>query len=592
MTRKLVRKADPLRSILLFFAVLKACISAAAPAQGSSATLPLGRARAASVRQSTSPVERVAASSGANGASAATLTGTAPDFLPVVTYDSGGTSAGMVAVADVNRDGKPDIVVINCGTVCFNTTGGGSVGVMLGNGNGTFQTAVTYGTGGASPVFVAVADVNDDGKFDLVVANRCGNNGCLQESLVAVLLGNGDGTFQAPLSYGTGGLFTSSVAVADLNGDGKPDIVVANNCGDSNCDGAVDVLLGNGDGTFQAAVTYRTGGLYTFSIVLADVNGDRRPDVVVTTSTFICESNTCRRVGVVAVLLGLSDGTFLPAVGYRSGGRLLGGSVTVADVNSDGKADIVVENSQCCRSSNGVVGVLLGKGDGTFKPVATHTPGGGGWGTSAAVADVNGDRGVDLITTDQSAHNNGGNDGVVSILLGNGHGNFQPAVTYSSGGFSTNWVAVADVNEDGRPDLVVANECTESVFCTRASVGVLLNNTVLDTTLPVITASVVPAILSPPDGRMVPVTVTGTISDAGSGVNLNTAQYAVHDEYGILHPAGKISPDATGNYSFTVLLRAARHPHDLDGRQYTIQISAKDYSRNLGVEKTLVIVPH
>src|SRR5260221_8649094 len=141
-----------------------------------------------------------------------------PSFLPVVTYDPGGFETNMVAVADVNGDGKPDLVVVNCGA-CYgppSITQGSSVGVMLGNGDGTFQPAVTYRSGGVTPLFVAVADVNGDGKPDLVVANRCGNNGCLNESLVGLLFGNGDGTFQPAVTYGTGGLFPTFVAMADV----------------------------------------------------------------------------------------------------------------------------------------------------------------------------------------------------------------------------------------------------------------------------------------------------------------------------------------------------------------------------------------
>jgi hypothetical protein len=165
---------------------------------------------------------------------------------------------------------------------------GGSVAVMLGNGDGTFQSAVTYASGGQTPLSVVVADVNGDDKPDLLVVNRCGNNGCLNDSLASVLLGNGDGTFQAAVTYDTAGLFPTSLAVGDVNRDGKPDLLVANACADSNCDGSVAVLLGNGDGTFQAGVTYRTGGSEAFSVAVADVNGDANPDLLVGTDDIVC----------------------------------------------------------------------------------------------------------------------------------------------------------------------------------------------------------------------------------------------------------------------------------------------------------------
>ena len=124
-----------------------------------------------------------------------------------------------------------------------------------------FAPAVPYGSGGYDAYSVVVADVNGDGKSDLVVANECNNvYGCPNGS-VGVLLGNGDGTFQTAVPYDSGGSTSRSVAVGDVNGDGKPDLVVANQCViSSNCmNGLVGVLLGNGDGTFQAAVTYGSG---------------------------------------------------------------------------------------------------------------------------------------------------------------------------------------------------------------------------------------------------------------------------------------------------------------------------------------------
>ncbi len=105
------------------------------------------------------------------------------------------------------------------------------VSVLLGNGDGTFQTAVSYNSGGESATSIAVADVNGDGNPDLLVANECDSSGnCLNGGVVSVLLGNGDGTFQAAVSYNSGGYEAYSIAVADVNGDGYPDLLVANDC--------------------------------------------------------------------------------------------------------------------------------------------------------------------------------------------------------------------------------------------------------------------------------------------------------------------------------------------------------------------------
>ncbi len=327
-----------------------------------------------------------------------------------------------VAVADVNRDGKPDLVAANY----FNTTS-----VLLGNGDGTFQNQATYNTG-SSHSSVSVADVNGDGKSDLVVSTA--------DSLtVKVLLGNGDGTFQNPTTFATGG-GPYSVAVADVNRDGKLDLVVVNDD-----DNSVSVLLGNGDGTFQSQTTFATGSS-PYSVAVADVNGDGKPDLVVANSSS------------VSVLLGNGDGTFQnqAIIGFFGSGTC---SVAVADVNRDGKPDLVVAIGY-----SNILNVLLGNGDGTFQDPTTFATGSSSFASSVAVADVNSDGKLDLIVA---------NDGGVSLLLGNGDGTFQNQATFANGLYSTAdsySVAVADVNRDGKPDVIVAKEDNGS------TVSVLLNS--------------------------------------------------------------------------------------------------------------------
>jgi hypothetical protein len=384
----------------------------------------------------------------------------------------------------LNGDGHPDLVL---GFYFIDNV----ISVLLGNGDGTFRPPVTYNTGGGSGA-VALADVNGDGNLDVMVAEGSGR--------VGVMLGNGDGTFQSVRSYSTGGQNPDSIAVADVNHDGKLDLIVANQCpinscpGGGNSDLAVGVLLGNGDGTFQAPTVYASGGHLPLSVVAADVNGDGRPDLIVAND---CSTNDCLSPGAVGVLLGNGDGTFQAPVSYLSGGYSTY-SAAVGDVNGDGRPDILVANE-----SSDTIGVLLGNGDGTFQPAVVYDSGGIEC-LSIKVADVNGDEKPDLLVANSS-------DATVGVLLGNGDGTFKAAQNYHSGGPELLSIAVADVNGDGRPDLIAVN------YEYPGSVGVLLNNTgVHNPTSTSLTSSLNPSIYGQKVSWTATVTSSGSIMPTGT----------------------------------------------------------------------------
>ncbi|PYX32363.1 MAG: hypothetical protein DMG80_08275 [Acidobacteria bacterium] len=210
-------------------------------------------------------------------------------------------------IADVNGDGRPDLVAVNCAADDGDGScpGEGVVGVLIGKGNGTFKTAVLYNSNVYATRGSTVADVNGDGKPDILVAAECGFGVCDNggEGGISVLLGNGNGTFQEAVIYGSGGCSANSVAVADLNNDGKVDLLVAGGylpCGGEDR-GAMQVLMGNGDGTFQPATTYDTGGFIAVQVVAADVNRDGKPDAVVTNDCM--QTNNCALGGSAGVFL-------------------------------------------------------------------------------------------------------------------------------------------------------------------------------------------------------------------------------------------------------------------------------------------------
>jgi len=203
--------------------------------------------------------------------------------------------------------------------------------------------------------WMVVADVNGDGSPDVLVAGE--GHG------VAVLLGNGNGTFQPLVNYDSGG-FASAFAVGDVNADGKPDVVQAVQCPDECPSAGLSVLLGNGDGTFQAPIITTLPGEDDFGLVLRDLDGDGKPDVVVT-GYFS---------GKIWALLGNGDGTFQAPETYLSGLKHTS-SPAIADLNRDGRPDLLIA-SQCgrCTGPDLNLQVLLNKFDATSVTAVTSSP--------------------------------------------------------------------------------------------------------------------------------------------------------------------------------------------------------------------------
>jgi hypothetical protein len=343
-----------------------------------------------------------------------------------------GTGPSVLAVGDFNGDGHMDVVTGNDDTA-------NTVSVLLGNGNGTFATHVDYPVGGAV-AGIAVGDFNNDGKLDIVVVYG------FDPAKVAVLLGNGDGTFK-PYTPTTAGSQGGSIAVGDFNGDGKLDVAVSDN--ESTIPG-VDIMLGNGDGTFKAPVSYATAADPRM-VITADFNGDGKLDLATTNA----ESET------ISVLLGNGDGTFQAHMDNSTAIAASCISLAAGALSDNRRLDIVAG----CQAEGEVV-VLISNGNGTFKPAKAYPVPAGV--DRVVLGDFNGDGKLDVAVT------NAGTYDMVSVLPGTGSGTLKAPVVFGTN-YGPSGIAAADFNGDGKLDIVTSDDGAPFGF-TIATISVLLSN--------------------------------------------------------------------------------------------------------------------
>jgi hypothetical protein len=362
-----------------------------------------------------------------------------PSFLPPVTYQTSppaSSSPYTVATGDFRGSGVLDLAVVNPN---FH-----NVSVLMGNGDGTFQNAVTYPVDPLSDLFIALGDVNGDGHLDIVTV---GSN-------VSVLLGNGNGTFQSAITTHLNSTISrlQGIALGDLTGTGHLDIVTASE--------GIGVLRGNGDGTFRLPYFLSGGHDDPRGIVLGDLRGTGILDLATVSFFTVCdpEGGTCSDYGSVNVRFGTGDGFFVPGGHYDIGGAA--STIAIGDFNGDGNLDLLTGNGYSMFHLSSV-SVLLGNGDGTFqRPIYSPLPGGPA--TSLVVADFNGDGILDVAAAHPFSN-------TVTVSLGNGDGTFGDPLSVAVDRYPYT-LATGDFNGDGFPDLVSADLGT-------GTVSVLLNDT-------------------------------------------------------------------------------------------------------------------
>jgi hypothetical protein len=343
-------------------------------------------------------------------------------FKAPQTY-SAGSRAYPVRIADLNHDGKRDVIVGN--------ESDDNVSVRLGKGTGKLKAIHNY-PAGDYPFGIAVGDFDRDGNKDLVVVDYEGDG-------VSILLGNGDGSFQAPIPHPVAAN-PYYVAIGKFNADNRQDLAVATYDG-----AAVSILLGKPGGDFDPRVDYPTGSGAT-SVAVADFNRDGDQDVMALTYA-----------AGYRLFMGNGNGTFDPALNIPSGTHS-GEGMVVGEFNGDHAADIAANNCEDT-SADSRVYVRQGLGDGTFTGVRTYTAGACPYQPDAA--DVNRDGNLDLLMPNDDI-------GTVDVLRGKGDGRFKPVRRFPATQGQNFSVAAGRLNADKGPDLAVPDY-------TNGEVAILLN---------------------------------------------------------------------------------------------------------------------
>ncbi len=355
-------------------------------------------------------------------------------FISATQIAAGGTTQQQALAGDFNGDHKKDVVTLiqsdnNCNT---NTSASYCISVVLSNGNGTFQAPALTAVGSNDPILVG--DLNGDGKDDIIQAHPGS-----APSTVDIWLSNGDGTFTLGNNYQISTASLQGGTLTDVNGDGMLDLVAV----DSQTPGVVWTLQGNGNGTFQAATSVTLTVAAPTNLVFADFNGDGKID-------FAGMDNNNQ----VNVYLGIVGGFQLASAPLTTSDLVYDScSLATGDLNRDGKAEIVSTN---CYDSN--VTVYLNNGDGTFQQgVYYNSASASGYlprvySQAATIADVNGDGKNDILVSNALSSD-------VTVLLGNGDGTVAvPNVGYAVGQNAQTAVLVDDFNGDGLADIIGAGQ--------------------------------------------------------------------------------------------------------------------------------------